>query len=202
MKLMLSGMGRLLFLLVILAPEPVSAQTTEFQVLEFIDVPYELGYKQDTACQLEFREQWTVNPARSIISKKVNEVRISCAGETEDFSLPEKIVRLNAISYEFSFLDPHNVNTSELQGNIISLILRHYPGYRTYNLPEELLSVYFHEKWILEPDKQTFTKIVEGITPVIWQQRKTVSGEPVNDAETGLPVYYIQELERIDLRIP
>jgi hypothetical protein len=43
---------------------------------------------------------------------------------------------------------------------------------------------------------------VNAITPVIWQRRRTVEGEPVNDAGTGWPVYYKNSLSRIELRNP
>jgi hypothetical protein len=37
---------------------------------------------------------------------------------------------------------------------------------------------------------------------VIWQRRRTAEGEGIDDAETGLPVYYKNPLRRIELRQP
>jgi hypothetical protein len=43
---------------------------------------------------------------------------------------------------------------------------------------------------------------VRAITPVIWQRRQTEAGDPVNEADTGLPVYYKNQMQQINLRNP
>ncbi len=192
----------LLFLLAILPVSLAVAQENVYQIVDFIDLPPELKVNQDSSCTVEFHEQWRVSAANSSISKKVNGYRVSCANRIGDILTAEESVRLRGISYEFSFLDPHNIPINNLQNDIIALINIHYPVNKIYNLPEQLLSVHFHEEWILVPDNQEIRKKVKGITPVIWQLRQTADGEPIHDAETGLPVYYKLRLERIDLRNP
>jgi len=192
----------LLFLLAIQPVGPAMAQETVYQIVDFIDLPPELNFNQDTSCTMEFQEQWTIHAATSSISKKVNEYGVSCADGIGDIATAKESVRLRGISYEFSFLDPHHVPIKNLQSDIIALINIRYSVNKIYNLPEQLLSIYFHEEWILEPDNKEIKKKVKGITPVIWQLRQTAEGEPVHDAETGFPVYYKLKLERIDLRNP
>ena len=124
---------------------------------------------------------------------------------------------LRNVSYEFMLLDPHiresayiafpepdsmDSWTRKLQIDLISLIKpRDHSGY-SYDYNEQLLSVIFHEKWFIDPLTLEITKRVQGITPVMWQRRRTNKGEPVNDTDTGLPVYYKNQLCRIDLRNP
>lgn len=207
----------LFFLLAIHTVGPAVAQETVYQIVDFIDLPPELNFNQDTSCTMKFQEQWTVSAATFSVLKEVNEYEVSCADGSGDISTTKGAVQLRGISYEFSFLDPHlvipghkalsesgsmNAPTRNLQSDIIALINIRYPVNKIYNLPGQLLSIYFHEEWTFEPDNQEIKKKVKGITPVIWQLRQTADGEAVHDAETGFPVYYTLKLERIDLRNP
>ena len=99
-------------------------------------------------------------------------------------------------------MDLTDQKASQLQETMIALINHRYSFPEVYNPQEQLLSVYFHEDWVIEADHQHVKKKVKGITPVIWQQRQTAEGEPLHDAATGYPVYYKLKLERIELRQP
>lgn len=176
------------------------AQATEYQVVDFIELPYELRSDPDSLCKIVFREEWNVNAADLSISKKVNSYEVPCTNRIEEIVLAKKSVRLREISYEFSFLDPHNTPVKNLQDDIIALIDIRYPVNKIYNMPAQLLSVYFHEEWVVDPDSKEIIKKVKGLTPVIWQKRQTVDAEPINDPESGYPVYYRLKLKRIQLR--
>jgi hypothetical protein len=192
----------LIFLFAFLAIQPAEAQQSVYEVLDVIDLPPELNPELNTSCRLEFQEQWVLNVAKASISKEINTYGISCTDSTEDLSLPEGTIRLKNISYEFSFLDLLDLRARKLQEEVIALINLKNPIPEIYDPREQLLSVYFHEEWVIDADHQVFIKRVKGITPVIWQQRQTTSGEAIHDAETGYPVYYKLKLDRIDLRQP
>jgi hypothetical protein len=195
----------LIFLFAFLAIQPAEAQQSVYEVLDIIDLPPELNPELNTSCRLEFQEQWVLNVAKASISKEINAYGISCTDSTERLSLPEGAIRLKDISYEFSFLDLLDLldqRARKLQEEVIALINIKNPIPEIYDPREQLLSVYFHEEWGIDADHQVFTKRVKGITPVIWQQRQTTSGEAIHDAETGYPVYYKLKLDRIDLRQP
>jgi hypothetical protein len=192
----------LILLFAFLAIQPAEAQQSVYEVLDVIDLPPELNPKLNTSCRLEFQEQWVLNVAKASISKEINAYGISCTDSTESLSLPEGAIRLKDISYEFSFLDLLDQRARKLQEEVIALINIKNPIPEIYDPREQLLSVYFHEEWGIDADQQIFTKRVKGITPVIWQQRQTTSGEAIHDAETGYPVYYKLKLDRIDLRQP
>jgi hypothetical protein len=168
-------------------------QETSYQIVDFVDLPAELNNYPDSACLIKFSEHWTLNQANLSISKKVMEYESPCAIE-ESFHLKE-------ISYEFCFLDVRQ-DMSGLQNQLISLVQTGGRVPEMYRPQEQLLSVYFHEEWAFDAVNQEFTKQVKGITPLIWQLRQSTGGEPVNDAETGLPVYYKTRLKRINLRKP
>jgi hypothetical protein len=192
----------LILLFAFLAIQPAEAQQSVYEVLDVIDLPPELNPELNTSCRLEFQEQWVLNVAKASISKEINAYGISCTDSTESLSLPEGAIRLKDISYEFSFLDLLDQRARKLQEEVIALINIKNPIPEIYDPREQLLSVYFHEEWGIDADQQIFTKRVKGITPVIWQQRQTTSGEAIHDAETGYPVYYKLKLDRIDLRQP
>ncbi len=192
----------LILLFAFLAIQPAEAQQSVYEVLDVIDLPPELNPELNTSCRLEFQEQWVLNVAKASISKEINAYGISCTDSTESLSLPEGAIRLKDISYEFSFLDLLDQRARKLQEEVIALINIKNPIPEIYDPREQLLSVYFHEEWGIDADQQVFTKRVKGITPVIWQQRQTTSGEAIHDAETGYPVYYKLKLDRIDLRQP
>jgi len=195
----------LIFLFALLTIKPAEAQESMYEVLDVIDIPSELNPQRNTSCRLEFQEQWILNVPRASISKEINAYEISCTDSTESLSLPEGLVRLKNISYEFSFLDLLDLldlRARKLQEEVIALINIKNPIPEIYDPREQLLSVYFHEEWVLDQDHQIFRKTVKAITPVIWQKRQTAEGEALHDAETGYPVYYKLKLDRIDLRQP
>jgi len=92
--------------------------------------------------------------------------------------------------------------TRSLQSELISFIKSCSSVGSWYDLPNQLLSVQFHEEWVIDPVTLQISKKVRGITPVIWQRRRTEAGESINDADTGLPVYYKNQLPPIQLRNP
>ena len=207
----------LLFILTLLPVSTVIGQESSHQIVDFIDLPAELNMRQDASCLIEFQEQWILNVSKASILKKVKGHKVSCAFDSIDISFATESFCLREISYEFSFLDPHlealgnkafsgpgsmEKAARDLQNEFISLINGNTAIHSMYNPQEQLLSVYFHEEWILDAAKQEFRKHVKGITPVIWQLRQTTDGEPIHDADTGLPVYYKIKLERIDFRNP
>jgi len=181
---------------------------------------------------IEFRETWHINPEGSSISKTVvdYEAKIQDATPASADSLQKILAtlirqlpstsgtfRLRNLTYEFMLLDPHvmasgnsgysepdsmDVWTKKLQGELISLVKALSRSKERYDLNTRMLSVHFHEDWIIDPVSLQISKRVRGITPVIWQRRQTTEGEPINDAETGLPVYYKNSLNRIELRNP
>lgn len=194
-----------IFLLAIHTFNPTVAQETMYEVLDVMDLPPELNPKRKASCSLEFQEQWILNVGKASISKVVNAYEISCKDSSDVPGLPEGVIRLRNLSYEFSFLDLRDAldqKAIELQEAMIALIKDRYPIPEVYDPREQLLSIYFHEDWVLEADHQVFKKTVKAITPVIWQERRTAEGEALHDAETGYPVYYKLKLERIDLRQP
>jgi len=190
---------------VLLAIQPVQnavAQENVYQVLDFIDLPSHLKIHPDSSCTMESREVWTVDAKHFTISKKVDSYTVPCGNRIAAVSSSGEEFRLKEITYEFSFLDPHLTPIQSLQDDIATMVSHRIPVNSLYNLSEQLLSVMFHEEWIIKPENQEIIKIVNGITPVIWQKRQTSDGEAVNDAETGLPVYYTLQLDRINLRCP
>jgi len=191
-----------LFLLVFQPVHNAVAQENVYHLLDFMDLPSALNIHPDSSCTMESREVWTVNAQNFTISKKVESYTVPCGNRITAVSSSVKEIRLIGITYEFSFLDPHQGPMQSLQDDLATMVSRRIPVNGVYNLPEQLLSVRFHEEWIIKPESQEIIKIVRGITPVIWQKRQTTEGEAIYDAETGLPVYYTLELDRIDLRHP
>lgn len=199
-----------LSLLVFPALCPLSAQESRHRILDFVDLPAELNQERHPGCKMEFREEWTLDPASSSLSKKVDEYRISCEDSSEHLSPAKGELRIKNISYEFSFLDLQEEampiigeeKVLKLQKDFIALINALHPLPEFYDPPLQLLSVYFLEDWVFKADQKTINKRVKGIAPVIWQQRQTADGDPVLDAATGYPVYYKLRLEQIDLRQP
>lgn len=220
----------LLFALAEVTVAPTMAQDSSLNVVDFVDLPGYRGNKECNTWYIEFRETWIVPRGRGGIIKVVNSYKphhhmdpkaspdslqsLFAASIREERAV-KGMIDLGNISYEFILLDPHVVEsgniafpepdsmdqwTRRLQGELIGLITRHSPAPKRHNLEEQLLSVHFHESWFIDPVSLQFKKKVRGITPVIWQRRMTVDGEPINDAGTGLPVYYKNRLERIDLR--
>jgi hypothetical protein len=202
MKVIPASIGALFFLLVIQAMYPLLAQEATFQMRIAMDLPKELNPDRIPGCRVESDEEWVIDPAGASISKIVKTFMMPCENSTATPDPGEDLIRLRNISYEFSFLDLQEQMAKEMQLAFIALINKRVPIPEVYDPPEQLLSVYFHEEWTVDPGSQEFRKRVRGISPVIWQRRQTADGEPILDGETGLPVFYKHTLERIDLRNP
>jgi len=189
------------------------------QLIDIVDLPGELvgldtNPQLKSGWYLEFNETWTITPGRSSISKSVagykirdrnnpraapDSLQLHFSELMEHLPVAKGSIRLTNITYEFLLLDPP---TRLLQGELIKLVQSQTDADNIYDFQHQLLSVWFHEEWSFDPLSQMITKKVLGITPVIWQRRQSNSGEPVNDAESGLPVYYKIQLDRIELRNP
>jgi len=197
-----------------LATKPLLAQHHTIQLIDHVEWPKDRSDPGDSACYVEFRESWTFS-TRGTLSKEVQSYKFSCSGE----SIPpaDGITRITDINYEFMLLDPHAIETGntgfsepdsmdaptrKLQTCLIELAQKYIRFDKDYNPEEQLLSIYFHEEWEVNPEKEVIRKKVRAITPVIWQRRQTAEGQGINDADTGLPVYYKNPLHRIQLRQP
>ena len=195
---------------------PLEAQEQVHQIIDFVELPAELNIPGDSACFIEFREQWTFLAKGGLI-KEVTGIEFSCSREQKDITLPSGTTRIKDISYEFMLLDPHlveslnrafsgpdsmDIPTRTLQANLIELIQKRAPIDPRYDPRKQLLSVYFHEEWIIGPDSMEISKKVLGLTPVIWQRRQTAEGLSIDDGDSGLPVYYKTPLQKILLRHP
>ncbi len=181
---------------------------------------------------LEFRETWDISPSQLFLRKSVHSYKPKNRNNSQASpdSLQERFnslirqqpatkgfVRIRNISYEFMLLDPHLLKsgniafpepdsmdywTRKLQKDLISLVKPKSSVSKHYNYNEQLLSVVFHETWFIDFSALKITKLVEGITPVMWQRRQTNAGEPLDDPDTKLPVYYKIKLDQIDIRNP
>ena len=196
--------------------EPLAAQEATFQLIDFVDLPAELKPLGERDCYMEFGEQWTFHD-KGALSKEVRSQKLSCQEVPGDLAVPGHKLRIKNIEYEFKLLDPHllesndqafaeadsmDTSTRELQTHLIDLIGKYMSLSSRYDPRQELLSVYFHEEWVLDPESPVIIKRVKGLTPVIWQRRQTTEGKSINDGETGLPVYYKNPLRKITLRQP
>ncbi len=196
--------------------KPLAAQEATFQLIDFVEAPAQLQPLGERDCYIEFGEQWTFL-GNGALSKEVRSQKLSCSEEPRDLAIPGKELRIKNIEYEFMLLDPHllesndqafaeadsmDQSTRELQTHLINLIENYISMGSRYDPRQELLSVYFHEEWILDPESPKIIKKVKGLTPVIWQRRKTTEGKNINDGDTGLPVYYKNPLRMITLRQP
>lgn len=188
-----------------------------FTLVDFIDVAPSFQELADSICTMEFLEEWIIQPEKHTLQKYVLDQDSSCIPLI--MNLPERMGKINLrnLSYEFVLLDPHLIAsgnaafpepdsmdqaTRRLQAMLIKLIEELSRTAGQYPLEDQLLSVLFHEDWSLDTETRVITKTVWGLTPVIWQRRQTVSGESINEAETGLPVYFKLQLENIRLRNP
>jgi len=178
-------------------------QDRKHRLVDFIEVSVAIPGGEDSLYILKFLEEWVIDPIRPSVSKQVLEFDGS--------------ISLRDISYEFHLLDPHLVAsgnrafpepdsmdgpTRQLQEELIALITARNNSEKRYQLEDQLLSVIFHEEWSQDPGTFEVTKRVRALTPVIWQRRQTEAGDPVNEADTGLPVYYKNQLQQINLRNP
>jgi len=66
-----------------------------------------------------------------------------------------------------------------------------------YDLKRNVFSVIFFERWSIDPETLYIDKRVNAIAPVLWQRRRSIEGQPFDDPDTGLPVYYKSILFRI-----
>jgi hypothetical protein len=205
-------------------------QEESFRVIDQVDLPVELGGGGPAGLYLELRENWTIFPEKPAIRKEtVSFVVMDSTGSPDTGGerkqrLSEKLghlplsrgkVHLGGIEYEFYLLDPHLVGsgpegfqepdsmdslTRELQAALIALVKGRSGNTDRYDLEEQLLSVRFFEEWIIDPVTLEINRQVDAIAPVIWQRRRTVEGEPVNEAGTGWPVYYKNSMATFYLR--
>jgi len=192
----------LLYLLIIQVCSTAVAQEKSYKVLHVMDMPPGLYPESTASCSLKFQEQWILDIDASSIRKEVDTCQSFCPDSSLAPDLPGGTIRLNELSIEFSFMDLANPDDMKIQEVFIALINDIRPIPEVYNPKEQLLSVCFHEDWIIDTDHRVFKKKIRGITPVIWQIRQTADGETIPDPETGYPVYYKLKLERIELRSP
>ena len=193
------------------------AQDRKHLLVDYVEVNMTIPGGTDSLCILIFLEEWFIDPLQPSISKKVVEHDSTCSDLWRKLAIKKGTIPFRNISYEFHLLDPHLVSsgnrafpepdsmdepTRRLQEELIALITARNNFGSRYQLKDQLLSVIFHEEWSVNPGTFVVTKRIRGITPVIWQRRQTEAGDPVNEAETGLPVYYKNELERLSLRNP
>ena len=203
-----------------------------FRVIDYVDLPGAWSGEDEGEWYLWFRERWSIDPRRPAVTKTVDEYRPfnDAIQDASPDSLQQRFallvgkqpvtdgkVVLKGITYEFVLLDPHlessgniaypsadsmDAGTRTLQQALISLVRRRSYMASMFDLEDQLLSVHFHEDWYMDPVSLAITREVRALTPVIWQRRRTIQGDPVNDAETGYPVYYKNLLQRIELRNP
>lgn len=208
------------------------SQETRFRVIDQVDLPDALGGSEGSAQYLEFREVWVFNPDRPSIRKESSTPVIRDTQDTTSspgdllrmfgdrvrrLPVREGRVVLEDIRYEFNLLDPHLVGsgvegfpvpdsmdeaTRALQEALIAMVKKRSMNGERYNWEQEMLSVWFREKWSIDPATLEITRLVKSITPVIWQRRQTEEGEPVDEAGTGSPVYYKNSLRPVPLRHP
>jgi len=193
------------------------AQGREHRLVDHIEVNVAIPGGNDSLCTLKFLEEWVIDPQANSILKQVVEWDTCCSGFLGNLAVKNGTIPIRNISYEFHLLDPHLVAsgnvafpepdsldgpTRQLQEELIALITARNNFGDRYRLEDQLLSVIFHEEWSMDPASLEVTKRVRTIIPVIWQRRQTEAGDPVNDAETGLPVYYKNQLQQVNLRNP
>ncbi len=193
-------------MVICLCTTALMAQVTEIKVVDRVDIPLALSAPADPAGSLEFIEAWSIDAGRPGMSKKVDS--LSTSGISRDAfwkmvkgqALAGGKVQWDDVSHEFMLMDPETGQANRLHAPFVSLVSLHSERAGSYRIQDQLLSVQFHETWSLDPDSRMVEKRVRGITPVIWQRRQTTDGEPINDGDTGLPVYFKIELDRIDVR--
>lgn len=193
------------------------AQEKAYHLVDFVEVKMEIPGGTDSLCTLKFLEEWTIDPQRPSVSKQVLDHDSTCSELWASRPPGQAVIPNSKISYEFHLLDPHLVAsgnqafpepdsmdepTRELQEALISIVDRHSEAGSRYRLSDQLLSVIFHETWSLDPSTLVISKKVRALTPVIWQRRQTDKGEPINEAGTERPVFFITELQQIPLRNP
>jgi len=212
--------------------QPGRAQEVRFQVIDQVDLPGALKGEAGSNRYLEFRETWLFHPDKPSLLKEASEYIlrdpqdsvITAVELLSDFGMQvgrqpvrEGRVQIKNIRYEFNLLDPHMFGsgmegfqvpdsmdrlTRELQEAFIALLKSRTLNAERYNWEEQMLSVEFLEHWSIDPATLTIIRVVESVTPVIWQRRQTEEGVPVDEAGTGNPVYYKNSLRPVSLRNP
>jgi hypothetical protein len=177
-----------------------SGQAFTLQVTDTVQIPFVRQESPTDLAELCFDEIWSVYPSRPALYKEVTGYRVLDYGE-ESRDWPGDQYH-GIITYEYALRDPQTGKEDVAFAPVSELVKKHSALARSYDLGTQLISVKFSEDWYYDTLKHELTKKVESITPVIWQRRQTSEGEPVNDGETGLPVYYKLELESILLRNP
>ncbi len=203
-----------------------------FRVIDHVDLPGALGGGEGSTLYLEFRETWEFDAERPSLRKEASVPHLRDSKDTtrstvellRSFSdrvrmLPvrEGRVVIEKIRYEFNLLDPHLVGsgvegfpvpdsmdtaTRQLQEAFIALVKHRSVNRERYDWEQQMLSVSFLEEWSIDPETLEVTRLVESVTPVIWQRRETEEGVPVDEAGTGYPVYYKNSLRPVPLRHP
>jgi DNA polymerase III epsilon subunit-like protein len=84
---------------------------------------------------------------------------------------------LESNNQSFAEADSMDKSTRELQGRLIELIGKYISMDSRYDPRQELLSVYFHEEWILDPESPQIIKKVKGITPRHLAKKKNNRGK-------------------------
>jgi hypothetical protein len=192
-------------------------QAGSFHLVDDVEITVELPGQKDTVCKLRFLEDWMIDPRANSILKQVVRWDSCCSEIFSSLPIKNGAIRIGNISHEFHLMDPHLVAsgnkafpepdsmdapTRQLQDQLIALVIARSDAGKRYHLSEQLLSVIFVEEWSINPTTLKISKKVRALTPLIWQRRQTETGEPINEAETGLPVYYKFELQQIALRNP
>ena len=177
-----------------------SGQSYTLQVRDTLEVPSIEPSGSTDVTVLIFEEIWSVYPSRPALYKEITGFRtMETGGETGDW--PPETYR-GTMDYEYELRDPQTGKEDIAFLPLLELVKKHSSLARNYDLGTCLISVRFSEDWVYDTLSRELTRKVLAITPVIWQRRQTTEGEPVNDGETGLPVYYKLEMEPIRLRNP
>lgn len=202
--------GRLLSIGILTGLAVSSFLTAQPSTIQVIDVVEFRSYV------IKFNEVWIISAQRAGLEKRVEFYSVFVPGdpEAESDSLRRELgsvaagmgggspVRIRKFNYEFELADPVTGQKNNLHAPLSRLVDLHSLTAKKYDLQQQLWSVRFKEEWMMDPGTLEITKKTTTLIPVIWQRRKTTDGEPVNDAETGLPVYYKVELEPLLLRNP
>jgi hypothetical protein len=177
----------------------LGAQET-FTVRDQVDLPLAVGMDMGQDLFVDSYETWTIRPYRNALGKKVDSFRIldRAAPERDELILPSAFTA--TVTYEFELADPQTREKTHLLESFVLLVGNASSLAGRYNLKEQLLSVRFREQWAYHPETRTLEKKVLELQPVIWQRRQTEEGFPIDDADTGLPVYFKLELDPIFLR--
>jgi hypothetical protein len=193
------------------------AQDQSFRVTDRINLPVQLAGQEAPAWYLVFEGTWTVGAKWALVTKTVDRYMVfdhqdpnadadSLRAGFRDLlgaSLSSRgRNRFTGITYEFLLREDPDLAAHPLQEALIPLIRRRSAMAGHYDLESQLNSLLFREEWHVDPVSLEITRKVTGITPVIWQRRRTKEGIPVNDAESGLPVFYKINLEQLIQRNP